>query len=213
MPYVQCVRLLRSICTIHKPQHKMMSSLKSISDKLSVTQEPDVSKIPCTWGRVCICLTWHHLSTMVAEHVGDTSLENQLSAVARHLTAFVRVDTDWVKCGLTSVPANLLFNQSVSSCWIEPFSTHVLTHITSFTLKMVTPVCTEMLEHLWHVTCLNMNYVIWHNVWNVMSVDCCLSPCHFFFSLYIFISYVNCCFIIPSSNNTCSHSCESCKKV
>jgi hypothetical protein len=208
VPDIQCtvvhsIRLLGRIHTVHKPQNKMMTSLKSISNILSVTQEPDVGEVPWNCGRVCMCLTWCHIFTRVAEHVGDTSLQNQWSAVATHPTASVRVDTDWVKCGLTSVPANLLFNQWVSSCWIVPCSTHTPTHVASFTLKMVTPVCTEMLEQLWHVTCLNLKlcymaqcmrrYVCWF--WP-------LTTSLFFFVIMCPFLYMNCCFILLSSNNT-----------
>jgi hypothetical protein len=45
---------------------------------------PDVCKIPCTYGRVYIGLMWHHIYTGIAEHVMNTGLENQWSAVVRH---------------------------------------------------------------------------------------------------------------------------------
>jgi hypothetical protein len=204
MPYVKCtvvlsVRLLGRINTVHKPQRKMKTSLELISDTLSVAQEPDVGKIIWTCGRVCICLTWCHISTCRGHQPREPVICSSQTP-----TSSVRVDTSWVKCGLISVPANLLFNQWVSSCWIVPCythththtHTHTVTHIVLFTLKVVTPVCTEMLEQLWHVTCLNLKscyvaqwmrrYVCW--LWP-------LTTSLVFFVMCPFL-YMNCCFII-----------------
>jgi hypothetical protein len=57
----------------------------------------------CSCGKVYIGQTGHHISTRITEHIRDTRLENQQSAVAEHSTA-TRHSIDFDK---TEVIANI----------------------------------------------------------------------------------------------------------
>jgi hypothetical protein len=79
-------RLLKKqgIHTIQKLHNKMASSFRSTEDRKFSTQRSGVYKIPCCCGKVHISQIGRHISTSISEHVRDSRLEDQWSAVAEH---------------------------------------------------------------------------------------------------------------------------------